>query len=159
MECHGSTFPNCNCLPAGFQEEVRETLQSETHRINTDTNIYLQDKTENASKVKEAYSKAQNGIVHIIDKVLLPQSVLDELFPKPSFCQLIAGDENLELFKLAIIKADMVSAFDGEGPLTVFAPNSDAVQLLFDYPVAEYNDFNNPQEIQVLREIEYVPIW
>jgi transforming growth factor-beta-induced protein len=64
---------------------------------------------------------ATNGIIHIIDKVLLPPTVVDFAISNPSFSILVE----------AVVKADLVSALSAEGPFTVFAPTNDAFQALF----------------------------
>lgn len=136
--------------------KVLETFQSEELTIKVDANIFLQDKTEEVSKVQRADNDAKDGVVHIIDKVLVPQSVLDELFPRPNLFELIEADEDLELFEQAISKADMTSDFNAEGPLTIFAPSNVAINQLFEILGEDYetfDDFDNVIEVQILKEL------
>jgi len=65
--------------------------------------------------------KATNGIVHVIDKVLLPPTVVDFAISNPSFSILVE----------AVVKAGLVDALSAAGPFTVFAPTNDAFEALF----------------------------
>ncbi len=62
-----------------------------------------------------------NGIVHVIDKVLLPPTVVEIAQQNSSFSTLV----------LAVVKADLAVTLSGAGPFTVFAPTNDAFAALF----------------------------
>jgi transforming growth factor-beta-induced protein len=64
---------------------------------------------------------ATNGIIHVIDNVLLPPTVVEIAQQNPLFSTLV----------LAVIKADLAGTLSGEGPFTVFAPTNDAFAALF----------------------------
>ena len=61
---------------------------------------------------------ATNGVVHVIDNVLIPPAgtVVDLVKNNPDFTFLLA----------AVTRANLVTALSGAGPLTVFAPTNDA---------------------------------
>ncbi len=63
--------------------------------------------------------EAKNGIVHVIDKVILPESIED-------IVQVARGAEIFNTLLAALEAADLTSALKGEGPFTVFAPTDDA---------------------------------
>ena len=65
--------------------------------------------------------KASNGVIHVIDKVVLPQSVVDVAVNNPTFSLLVQ----------ALTKAELVTTLSGDGPFTVFAPTDDAFKALF----------------------------
>ena len=75
----------------------------------------------NSSNVIATDVVATNGIIHVIDKVLLPPSVVDLALQNPVFSTLVS----------ALVKADLVNALSGAGPFTVFAPTNDAFTALF----------------------------
>ncbi|MCE4563768.1 fasciclin domain-containing protein [Maribellus sp. CM-23] len=75
----------------------------------------------NNAKVAAADVMASNGIIHVIDKVLLPPSVVDLATYSGNFSSLVS----------AVVKADLVEALSGDGPFTVFAPTNDAFAELF----------------------------
>lgn len=64
--------------------------------------------------------EASNGVVHIIDKVMLPSSIVDIVINNPDF----------SILKDALIKANLVDALKADGPFTVFAPNNSAFEKL-----------------------------
>lgn len=78
-------------------------------------------KLNNSVKVIATDVVATNGIIHVIDKVLLPPTVVDIAQQNPMFSTLV----------LAVIKADLAGTLSGEGPFTVFAPTNDAFSALF----------------------------
>lgn len=60
--------------------EILSTYQGEKIKVQTDVNgVYLLDKTESASKVIIADEEILQGVIHVVDKVLLPQEVLKHL--------------------------------------------------------------------------------
>jgi uncharacterized surface protein with fasciclin (FAS1) repeats len=77
--------------------------------------------------VTTANVNADNGVVHVIDKVLLVPDVVDAAVANPNFSILVAAltDERLA-------DVDFVSILSGDGPFTVFAPTNAAFQDLLD---------------------------
>ncbi|MEO1484623.1 MAG: fasciclin domain-containing protein [Bacteroidota bacterium] len=132
------------------------TVQSENLTVTIDGSVFINDKTDESAEVVGADNQASNGIVHIIDKVLLPQEVLDILFPKPTIVELVVETEELSQLEEAVIKAGLVDDLNGEGPFTVFAPTNAAIDELFDLLGDSFNsfdDFDNFIEIQILEDI------
>lgn len=79
-------------------------------------------KLNGSSMVTDADVMASNGIIHVIDKVILPPDVVDIAIANPNFTHLVD----------AVIKADLVDALKADGPFTVFAPTNAAFEALFD---------------------------
>jgi uncharacterized surface protein with fasciclin (FAS1) repeats len=70
---------------------------------------------------------ASNGIVHVINAVLIPPS----LAPKPKSILEIAGsDPRFSTLVSAVKATGLDKALDGKGPFTVFAPTNDAFEAL-----------------------------
>lgn len=70
--------------------------------------------------------EASNGVVHMIDKVMLPPNVVTVALNNAGFTSLVAAltdDRHTTNF---------VDVLNGEGPYTVFAPTNDAFQALLD---------------------------
>ncbi|MEO0652079.1 MAG: fasciclin domain-containing protein [Planctomycetota bacterium] len=65
-----------------------------------------------------------NGVVHLIDRVLLPN--------EQNIAQLAQGAGTFETLLAAAQRAGLVPALTGEGPLTVFAPTDEAFAELPD---------------------------
>ena len=81
----------------------------------------------NQAQVIVADLVADNGVVHVIDAVLLPED--DEDLPE-TVVDIIVESEVHTLLELAVGAAGLVDALSGEGPFTVFAPTDDAVVAL-----------------------------
>jgi len=63
----------------------------------------------------------RNGVIHAIDKVLLPPTVVDQALSNESFSILVQ----------AVVKADLAGTLSGNGPFTIFAPTNAAFEALF----------------------------
>lgn len=70
--------------------------------------------------------EASNGVVHIIDKVMVPPTVVNFALNNPAFSSLVAALTRADL------TTDYVSILSGNGPFTVFAPTNTAFQKLLD---------------------------
>jgi transforming growth factor-beta-induced protein len=84
--------------------------------VNVDGDVMVND-----AKVTTADVMASNGVIHVIDKVLLPPTVVDLATYSDNFTSLVG----------AVVKADLAGALSGDGPFTVFAPTNDAFAALF----------------------------
>ncbi len=73
------------------------------------------------ANVTTADVMTSNGIIHIIDKVLLPTDVVD----------IAIHNSNFSILVEAVVKAGLVDALKGDGPFTVFAPTNAAFESLF----------------------------
>lgn len=71
---------------------------------------------------------ASNGVVHLIDAVLLPPSLTKD--PTPSIVDTVVNNPDFSILLAAVKKAGLVDALSAEGPLTVFAPNNKAFERL-----------------------------
>ena len=69
---------------------------------------------------------ADNGVIHVINKVVTIPNVVDLALANPEFSTLVAALTNDKL------SADFVSILSGDGPFTVFAPTNAAFQALLD---------------------------
>ncbi|NSW93616.1 MAG: fasciclin domain-containing protein [Bacteroidales bacterium] len=62
-----------------------------------------------------------NGVIHAVDKVLLPPTVVDIALANESFSILVQ----------AVAKAGLAETLSGTGPFTIFAPTNAAFEKLF----------------------------
>ncbi|WP_350287068.1 fasciclin domain-containing protein [uncultured Croceitalea sp.] len=135
------------------------TLQGENVTVNLNHGVFIQDATDTDAEVVIPDVDASNGVVHVINKVLLPQEVLDILFPPmPNIGQLAQSVDDLSLLVDALIQADagLVEALSGEGPFTVFAPTNQAFANLLHALGNNYNsleDFDTAEEKVLLAKI------
>ena len=80
----------------------------------------------NNALVSVAYLIADNGVVHVIDAVLVPA------FETTTVVDIIAGSEIHTTLATAVTLAGLVETLQGEGPFTVFAPTNAAFDALPD---------------------------
>lgn len=66
--------------------------------------------------------EASNGLIHVIDTVLLP--------PQPDVVDIALSDDRFTTLVDALGTAELVTALQGEGPFTVFAPTNAAFDAL-----------------------------
>jgi transforming growth factor-beta-induced protein len=73
---------------------------------------------------------ASNGVIHVIDAVLLPPSIAD---PKPTIAEIAAGNPDFSILVEAAVETGLVGLLSVNGPnVTVFAPTNDAFIALLD---------------------------
>ncbi len=77
----------------------------------------------NGSRVILADIAATNGIVHIVDAVIVP--------PAQTVVGLVVADASFSSLRVAVVRAGLDGALAAAGPLTVFAPNNTAFQKFF----------------------------
>jgi len=78
----------------------------------------------NRSKVTQADVAADNGVIHVIDRVITRPSVVDAALDNPNFSILVAALTRDDL------TTDFVATLSAEGPYTVFAPTNKAFEDL-----------------------------
>jgi transforming growth factor-beta-induced protein len=66
---------------------------------------------------------ATNGVIHVIDKVLVPEAFSIEF---DTVVDIALSDDDFSILVAALTKAGLVSALQGDGPFTVFAPTNAA---------------------------------
>jgi uncharacterized surface protein with fasciclin (FAS1) repeats len=79
----------------------------------------------NQAQVTSADIVTDNGVVHVIDAVLVPEPAESN-----TVVDIIVNSEVHTVLEDAVVAADLVSALSGEGPFTVFAPTDDAFTAL-----------------------------
>ncbi|MGB5431292.1 fasciclin domain-containing protein, partial [Eudoraea sp.] len=139
------------------------TLQGEELTVKLDNGVFIKDATEADARVVIPNIEVSNGIVHVVDKVLLPQAILDALNQEEdeddeegTLVDLVVETESLSILEAAVIKAGLVETLSGEGPFTVFAPKDDAFIALLEVLGDDYNsldDFDTEAEMMLLRDI------
>lgn len=106
--------------------ESATTLQGEEVTIAVrDGNVFLNETVQ----VVMTDIEASNGIIHVIDGVLLPPS-MSAAADLPSIAEIAAEDENFTILVTALEAAGLVETLSGEGSFTVFAPTNDAFNAL-----------------------------
>ena len=73
---------------------------------------------------------ASNGVIHVIDGVLLPSSMMAEEEMSETIVDIAVADGRFTTLVTAVTEAGLVETLSGEGPFTVFAPTDDAFAAL-----------------------------
>ncbi len=75
--------------------------------------------------------EAANGVIHVVDAVLLPASdEMTEEMPAKNIVEIAVEDGRFTTLVAALQAAELVDTLSGEGPFTVFAPTDDAFAKL-----------------------------
>ena len=116
------------------------TVNGSAIKVDLSSGVMIND-----ASVMIADLKAANGVIHVIDKVLLPPSMnLVETA--------ISYDPEFSILVQAVVKAGLKETLETGGPFTVFAPTNDAfVNLLSELGVASLDDIPMETLVAVLQ--------
>jgi len=116
------------------------TLEGDPVNIKVDMgNVYIND-----AKVVTADIKASNGVIHVIDTVLMPPQKLGTIIA------VATADGRFTTLVAAIKAAGLVDTLNGAGPFTVFAPTDDAFKKL---PAGTVDSLLKPENLAKLKNI------
>jgi len=111
------------------------------NNISTQINVDMGKVKVDDATVIQADVLATNGVIHVIDTVILPPDVVG----------IAVGDGRFKTLVVALTAADLVAALKGPGPFTVFAPTDAAFAKL---PPGTIDDLlkpeNKPKLIKIL---------
>ena len=82
----------------------------------------------NESAIGPADIDASNGVIHVIDKVLVPEAFGMKTIVETA----LADEDNFSILVAALQAADLVDALEADGPFTVFAPTNAAFAALLE---------------------------
>jgi transforming growth factor-beta-induced protein len=102
-------------------------------------NVYIND-----AKVIITDIEAANGVIHVIDTVILPPA------DKADIIDTAVADGRFTTLAAALTAAGLVDTLKGEGPFTVFAPTDDAFAKL---PAGTVEELLKPENKQSLTDI------
>jgi uncharacterized surface protein with fasciclin (FAS1) repeats len=114
--------------------ETVVTLESATTLQGEDVTVAVEGSDvilNGSAKVIVTDIEASNGIIHVIDAVLLPPSMTEETMA-PSIAEIAVADGRFTTLVTALEAAGLVDTLSGEGAFTVFAPTDDAFAALPD---------------------------
>lgn len=99
-----ATGPNDSALSLGLNKSANGVF------VNGETQVLIADVVAN------------NGVIHAVNRVLSPQTIVD----------FVVANEGLSDLTNALTAADLVGALSGTDALTVFAPDNDAFAAIAD---------------------------
>lgn len=95
-----------------------KTVQGESITLDGAANLTITDQRGRKANVTSTDILATNGVVHVIDKVILPTD--------KNIVQVAQGNANFSILVEAVIAADLAGTLSATGPFTVFAPTNAA---------------------------------
>lgn len=99
------------------------------------------------AKVTATDIKTSNGVIHVIDSVMLPKDIVETAVAAGKF----------ETLAAALGAAGLVEALQGEGPFTVFAPTDEAFAKLPEGTVESLLKPENKDQLTAILTYHVVP--
>ena len=107
--------------------------------VSTDGSVMIGDATVTSADVM-----ASNGVIHVIDKVLMPPTEVD-----PDIPTVASGTGVHTALVAAVVQAGLLETLQGDGPFTLFAPTDDA----FVDAGIDLSDFETEEGLATLTDI------
>ncbi|MFN0039174.1 MAG: fasciclin domain-containing protein [Burkholderiales bacterium] len=107
------------------------TVQGETFTLSLMGGANITDARNRKANIVATNVQASNGVIHVIDKVILPKT--DAPSPPPAKLNIVQVAQSLPDFSIlveAVVAAGLADTLSGTGPFTVFAPNNAAFAAL-----------------------------
>jgi len=125
-------------------------LDSATTVLGKDVAIKVEDGKVfiNDAEVIITDIETSNGIIHVIDSVILPPA--EEAAAPATIVDIAVADGRFNTLVAAVTAADLVETLSGDGPFTVFAPTDDAFAAL---PEGTVESLLLPENKQKLTDI------
>ena len=99
------------------------TVQGSVLKIEANNGVpTITDGRNRTSRIIATDLQARNGVVHVIDRVLLP--------PNKTIVETAQSLAAFSILVEAVVAADLQATLSGKGPFTVFAPTNDAFVAL-----------------------------
>lgn len=109
-------------VPAGPNAAVKTLNGADIYVTSNSKGVFV-----NGTPVIVADVKAINGVIHVIDKVLIPPvgNIVQTAVANPDFSFLVAA-----VLRASQGSTNVAALLSGKGPFTVFAPTNDAFKKL-----------------------------
>lgn len=121
--------------------ESAETLLGQPVSIDASDGVRIGD-----ADVVKTDVKASNGVIHVIDSVLIPKNIVGLAKSAGSFTTLLA----------AVEAAGLADVLSGDGPYTVFAPTDEAFAKLPEGTVASLLEPENLDKLKAVLKYHVV---
>lgn len=140
-----------NILISDTDGTEQASMQGESFSVN---GTVIDDKSYSSANIILTDVQGINGVVHGIDKVLLPEGVFQSILSSTLNLSQRCVDRGFTTFAVAIEKAGLTSYFINN-QLTAFVPNNDAFTLFF-IGIDNYSsidDFQSAEDIAILKSL------
>ncbi len=92
------------------------SVQGETFSVNS--SLAITDRNGRQARITGTDVLASNGVIHVIDKVILPKI--------PNVVEIAQSSPDFSILVEAVLAADLAGTLSSPGPFTVFAPTNTA---------------------------------
>ena len=140
-----------NTLAADTEGTTQTSMQGGSFSISESV---IDDASYNNASINLTDVQGINGVVHGIDKVLLPEEVFQSVLSATLNIVERCNDRGYTTFLEAVDKVNLTTALSTD-ELTAFVPNNDAFDGLF-AAINNYeslDDFDTPEELSVLTDL------
>jgi transforming growth factor-beta-induced protein len=128
--------------------QVVKTVEGKTLDVTkSGSSVRVGPSSQDLKNVIKADNLASNGVVHIIDGVLLPPSSTKAT---KNIVQLAESVQDLSTLVAAVVAGDLADTLSSAGPFTVFAPTNEAFSAL---PAGVLKSLMKPQQKKELVDI------
>merc|ERR1711953_743076 len=111
-----------------FFQRVQTVEGKNVHVYKTPRGVFVSPDGKDFKTVTAADNAASNGVVHIIDGVLLPPAGLSS--DMPNIVELAQSVDDLSTLVAAVVAGDLAETLSSPGPFTVFAPTNEGFAAL-----------------------------
>lgn len=111
-----------NVMAKDVKTGAVETLSGQRIDLKVETKDKVTTVMTDKSKVTATDIACTNGVIHVIDTVMLPTD--------KTVVETAAAASNFKTLAMLIEKAELTKVLNGEGPFTVFAPTDEAFAKL-----------------------------
>merc|ERR1712160_25921 len=126
-----------------------ETVEGKKVKVFKDSKgVRVSPDGEDFKMVTAADNMASNGVVHIIDGVLIPPT--SKPAAKMNIVELAQSVDDLSTLVAAVVAGDLVDTLSSPGPFTVFAPTNEGFAALGDVVDTLLKPENKDQLVDVL---------
>ncbi len=106
------------------------TVQGQTFTLGTQGGVSITDGRGRKANVVATNVQASNGVIHVIDKVILPKADNAPPMVKTNIVQVAQSLPDFSILVEAVVAAGLVDTLSSAGPFTVFAPSNAAFAAL-----------------------------
>jgi len=141
-----------NLISETLSDTEQTSILGETFSINADG--VISDASYTDANITTANIQATNGVIHGIDKVLLPNDIFQSILDKTLNLKERIEDRGYTSFLAAAEKAGLSNYLETEN-LTAFVPSNEAFDAFFSTieNFESLDDFDTPEDIALLKSV------
>ena len=132
---------NANVLSTDLTDGMTVNTLGDSFVINTTSGVTFLDQNDRVGNVIVANVQAANGVIHVVDRVILPY--IDSM-QSNTIADFVTNNSDYSSLKAALDRAGLTSVLSGSDEFTVFAPNNASFNTFL-----TANGFSSLEEVPV----------